>query len=402
MQLIPRRVRPDDTGAVAVIVALVLVPILLSMGALLVDLGHMYADRRQQQNAADAAALAVAADCANDFIATATCQAAAEYGTAQTFASGNGTNPGSHYAVGESSNVSNVCIAGIVTCPPPGGPNCTAPTSSNQYVQVLTKTGTPSGTSSLLPNVFERFLAGDKGTGQSVSACARAWYSPVGGTVAAVPVTFSDCEWQHDTAGGYAPPASLGPAGVYQGPPGSATAWPPATYERYLTLHSATTQQPAGCTGWQAGADGPGAFGWLDHPKDACKVFISITGSYGDKTGNGTPNICVDPLASLYATPQVIFLPIYSTDTGNGNNLTYTLSGFAAFVLTGYHLPGTGKPAPSWLTGLDCTTVLAATSTKSKAKDISCLSGFFTQKLVPAGAILGGQPRGAVGVHLLG
>jgi Flp pilus assembly protein TadG len=53
----------DDRGAVAVLVALMLVP-LLGCGAIAVDVASLYADEQQLGNAADAAALAVAADCA--------------------------------------------------------------------------------------------------------------------------------------------------------------------------------------------------------------------------------------------------------------------------------------------------------------------------------------------------
>ena len=53
----------DDRGAVLVWVALMLV-VLLGIGALVIDVGALYAERRQLQNGADAAALAVAADCA--------------------------------------------------------------------------------------------------------------------------------------------------------------------------------------------------------------------------------------------------------------------------------------------------------------------------------------------------
>lgn len=52
-----------DTGAVGVMVALLMVP-LLAFAALVVDIGADYLQKRQLQNAADAGALAVAQDCA--------------------------------------------------------------------------------------------------------------------------------------------------------------------------------------------------------------------------------------------------------------------------------------------------------------------------------------------------
>jgi Flp pilus assembly protein TadG len=53
----------DDRGAVAVLVVLLLVP-LLGCGAIAVDVASLYADEQQLRNGADAAALAVATDCA--------------------------------------------------------------------------------------------------------------------------------------------------------------------------------------------------------------------------------------------------------------------------------------------------------------------------------------------------
>ena len=42
-------------------------------------------------------------------------------------------------------------------------------------------------------------------------------------------------------------------------------------------------------------------------------------------------------------------VPVYISLTGTGANATYTLKGFAAFVVTGYHLPG--LTATDWVTG---------------------------------------------------
>lgn len=58
-----RRLRNDD-GASAIVVAIVLPVVLLGMAALTLDIGSMYVQKRQLQNGADAAALAVARDCA--------------------------------------------------------------------------------------------------------------------------------------------------------------------------------------------------------------------------------------------------------------------------------------------------------------------------------------------------
>ena len=54
----------NDTGAAAIIVALMMVPILVC-AALVIDVGAAYMRRTQLQTAADAGALAIAQDCAS-------------------------------------------------------------------------------------------------------------------------------------------------------------------------------------------------------------------------------------------------------------------------------------------------------------------------------------------------
>ena len=55
-------VRESDTGATIVFVAVILVA-LLAMSAFAIDFGRMWEERRQLQNGADAAAVAIAEDC---------------------------------------------------------------------------------------------------------------------------------------------------------------------------------------------------------------------------------------------------------------------------------------------------------------------------------------------------
>jgi hypothetical protein len=68
-----RRLTDSENGAVAVMTALLMV-VLLGMSAIVVDIGMLYAERSQLQSGADAAALAIAQDCAagecGDYVAT--------------------------------------------------------------------------------------------------------------------------------------------------------------------------------------------------------------------------------------------------------------------------------------------------------------------------------------------
>ena len=62
----PQSLKNDgERGAVSVVVALLLV-VLLSFGAIAVDVGMLYAERTQLRNGADAAALAMAQKCSRD------------------------------------------------------------------------------------------------------------------------------------------------------------------------------------------------------------------------------------------------------------------------------------------------------------------------------------------------
>jgi Flp pilus assembly pilin Flp len=85
-----QRLMKDERGAVAVIVALVMV-VLLGFAALAVDVSGMWAEKRQLQNAADAGALAVAQECAKSATPCTMAVAPAKRMTAQNYAGLNRT-----------------------------------------------------------------------------------------------------------------------------------------------------------------------------------------------------------------------------------------------------------------------------------------------------------------------
>jgi Flp pilus assembly protein TadG len=145
-----------ERGATAVIVALLLVPV-MGFAAIAVDVGALYAERARLQTAADAAALAVARNCAlgacGDMQATAQELVTANVGAADAAPPVLGSNPSS-----------------------------------------VTVTGN---------NPVEHWFApvlGHESTGVSATATV-AWGAPGGGT-AALPLIFSICEWQAQTGGG--------------------------------------------------------------------------------------------------------------------------------------------------------------------------------------------------------
>ncbi|MGY1605474.1 pilus assembly protein TadG-related protein [Geodermatophilus sp. SYSU D00815] len=154
-RLTARRLR-EERGAAAVVLALLMVPV-LGFTALAVDVGAVYAERARLQVAADAAALAVAQDCARgacgDMLATATALVAAN-------------NAGS-------------------TARPPV--LATAPTR-------VTVTGDEP-----VEHWFAPVIGIDE-TAVSASATV-AWGTP-GGGVAELPLVFSWCEFAAQTGGG--------------------------------------------------------------------------------------------------------------------------------------------------------------------------------------------------------
>jgi Flp pilus assembly protein TadG len=352
----------DERGGIAVIVAVLIgAGVLLGMAALTVDVGRIYQNRAELQNGADAGALAVAKSCVsgNCTLAAAT-QAATQYATANasTLTSGDAA-------------VDLVCgSGGLGACPGSSGAktDCpAAPPANTNYVDVHTSTLTPGGAT--LPRIFA-------GVGAHVKACAQAeWGAPK--TAQTVAFTISACEWDQATAQGvsFAPP-----------PPYPPNPLPAPSFDQVLKLHTTTTS--GSCPSEPAGADGPGAFGWTDDQTGTCLVDIT-NNTYSVNTGVSAGQTCQQALAAAQASRSLVFIPIYTSITGTGTGAVYTLKGFAAFVVTGYHLPG--FVASDWLNPAnDC-----------KGSD-KCINGYFTQGLIPSTGDVGGSDLGARIVKLTG
>ena len=213
-------------------------------------------------------------------------------------------------------------------------------------------------------------------TGTQVKACARASYGAPS-SADTIAVTESLCEWNAATSNG----TSYAPAPPYPPNPSSAV-------ERIIYLH--TTSKAGSCPAGPSGSDLPGGFGFLDDPSGTCQVVVSTSGTYGDDTGASVSKPCKDAISAAQSNKSVVYLPVYKSVTGTGTNGVYTLKGFAAFVVTGYSLPGFN--AKSWLTSkFPC------------SGSDKCISGFFTQGLIPNGGTIGSGPSpGATVVQLTG
>ena len=374
--------RSDDRGAVAVLVA-ILMTVLLGFGALVLDVGQIYAERRQLQNGADAAVLSLALDCPT---ASGCSTDLSVGGPAGTKVNQNDADPANNEA-----QVTEICGAtvpaqsSLLSCSTPPSPGAwpwdcrpVAPALSTNYVQVRTQTR--RNASNLVPPLLSRLLnPGYAGT--NVRACARASWGGPSGLATGISVTISSCEWNQATSNGtdFAPPPPY--------PPNPAT-----SYERVLKLHTTTTSTCPG--GGASGSDRPGAFGWLnDDPIADCSADVNMsTSTVGTDPGNNISQACRDAFDLATTSPYpIMYIPVYNSAVASGNNTTYAIRGFAAFVVTGANLPGYNKP--SWLYPSNP----AACSGNEK-----CIYGFFTQALVPTAGTIGGPSMGVTVIQMSG
>ncbi|MET4144216.1 pilus assembly protein TadG-related protein [Arthrobacter sp. UYCo732] len=152
--------RESERGAVAVIVALLLV-VLLGFGAMAIDFGMLSAQKVQLQNGADAAALAIAQDCAKR--GPTLCKAAAP-ATALEYAKAN-TN------------------SGMADAPAP-----TFPAAGTVEVTTSARDAKGAGMTLFLANIFGASRA-------DVVTTSKAMWGGPSGLTTAVPVAFSECQF---------------------------------------------------------------------------------------------------------------------------------------------------------------------------------------------------------------
>lgn len=276
----------DDKGAVTVFIAITIV-VLLGFAGLVVDVGAIYHERRQLQNGADAAALAVAEACARGE---------------------KGCTPGTAKALAKSYADANAAdghadIAGVDI-------DFTART-----VTVKTSTLNADRTTTLVPS-FASVVGFD---GSTIGATAVAQWGHASALFNFLPLIISWCELQE--AGGI-PSAEL-----------------------VIYFHSGNNQNP--CRG-PAGmdADGeefmPGGFSWLDTPKKACEDYMEAETWYNLEPGN-TPTPGCSPAYVASLTSKPIPLPIYDGIRDQGRGGEFHIHGFAYFQITGYNFGGQFK-----------------------------------------------------------
>ncbi|MGR6322741.1 pilus assembly protein TadG-related protein [Micromonospora soli] len=339
-----------DRGAVALTVGLLLsTGVLLGMAALVVDVGNLYVERGQLQNGADGGALRIGQLCATDPVGC------SRSGTDLTVVA----ESYAERSANDDAAAATVCGRGgpLSACPAWQDrlTDCVGPPpESVDYVEVQTSTRTGDG-STVLPPFFAQAVVGGY-QGAEVGACSRvAWGPPA--TANTLAMTISACDWNRYTGNG---------------------AFPPDVRSFPVYNEDASTTCPPG-SGSAGG--GPGGFRFLKDADDDCRTTSTIGDGRRANTGDSRPTSCRNkPLEDLVTAGRPILVPVFGEITGGGGNADYLVSGFAAFVITGWQLPGLDVPPTG---GSLCDA------------GESCVYGYFTEMVVPGGGAIGGPDLGA-------
>jgi hypothetical protein len=343
----------DERGAVAVIVLLCFT-LLFGIGAIVVDAGALYQEKRTLQNGADAAALAIAQQCGFG-----ACGDPA--GTAATYVDENADDG--------AGTVEELCGSGVtgasVCDDPPAVPDGAG------YVRVTALTEAEDDEeSNIVPPFFSRVF-GHAGT--SVRARSTVVWGGPSQLTSELPITISQCEYDSYTEDG-----------LHDPPP--YTSYP--TPEAVIYLHNTDETLAPPCDAGPSGADLPGGFGWLDTSTD-CTATSDTEGWFDDSTGVPPPNSC-DPSEMDDLVGEIVHIPIFdSTNDLNGANGEYHMSGFGSFYVTGYSIVGQYKVKSIVTDSYPC----SGSST--------CISGFFVQDDEPIEGEVGGPAMGVTVIDII-
>jgi hypothetical protein len=356
--------KPNDRGAVAALVSLLLASgVLLGMGAIVVDLGQLYAERQELQSGADASALSLAATCA---------QGSCDHSSASGFANSNASDG--------KTRVDNVCGngPGLSDCIDPVGnlSDCRgARPATGKYVEVHAITLTAAD-KTLFPPTFAGALMGSGYKGETVTSCARArWGSPKF-VLRALGLAISECALSQ----------ALGDPPAYSHPP---------PYSLFEPGEKLIRVRNGGC------GEGPGGMGnlaWLDKTQGCTKKVDSSTPTPGvpaddiDFSWETLGCTLAGALTASFDFHTVFILPVFSKGTKtNGHHADYTITGFAAFHFTSMGIPIAGisfwsqsSILPCWLKAFTW-----------------CVEGYFSRASVPGG-IGDGPDYGTQAVELNG
>ncbi|UOW00019.1 pilus assembly protein TadG-related protein [Agrococcus sp. SCSIO52902] len=297
----------SDRGAVAVWVAILMVPFLI-LAALAIDVGAANADRQRLQHGADAAALAIAQECALG-------DCAGSDATAQELADNNSPMGGDPTATVLELDV------------------------ENGWVEVQTESSRDFW--------FAPIIDRDSATMQATSAASWNQY-PTGG--AHLPLAISWCEIVH-WAGLDAGDVLRNGAGEVIGLsiPEEATDVVLFSKGNKTDFHACPSgTNPNGSNG----AAPPGGFGWLT-TSAPCSATTAVDGSYYSEPGR-SPTCDDAQLREMIGT--TVLVPIFDSVVGSGRSGAYRVFGYIAFTLEGYsnNKGEAGVRPPSCKSNDDC------------------------------------------------
>ena len=335
-----------DEGVVLVWVALMLV-VLVGMGALVIDIGALYVEKRELQNGADAAALAVAQDCVEG-----DCGSGGGAARAQQYADLNANDGASALDPATPCGVG----PGLSAC---SGSAPSGASGATGWVRVDTSTKTSDGgdeVSFLLAPVISSL------TGKTVTASATAAWGPLQ-AAATLPFTFSVCEFWNL---------------VDEVPEGED--FPENSVTVYSKAGGGPNNEivPACDSRAPSGGTVEGGFGWLDPSGGSCSVKLTVGATITGPGNPGNDNLLKkSPCSETLIQGKTVLLPLFGSVSGTGSNAIYTIAGFTGFTITGYRLSGS-----TWPSGFTCPQVPGGTG---GVGNLRCFQGEFTRYYSDAG-----------------
>jgi Flp pilus assembly protein TadG len=428
-----------ERGGVAALVAILLgTGVLIGMSALTLDVGSIWFERRQLQNSADAASMALAEQCA---VAAGNC--AKNSPVIATYSNlnvkdGSSSNDGAcgRFAVGYAASTAG---GPWTTCPSATDtsaenlakagslPEClplpswlTGTGATIPYVEVKVGTARTGTTASPLPGIFSRAVSGNENP--HVTSCARAAWGPPSGYTGSFPIAISVCEFVSYTGTdalngipGAAVGPPTGPYPGYGGPgqdawPDPYSGWPNKVQdELYVMTH---TTGGTHCT--FKGKDTDGGFGWLESGTN-CSTTVSTSNNvdYWAQigTGNNVPTDCKTVLDNYYGKPLLgpIFdcllrsgslptggiasLPTCTESGGGGGTTWYHILGFATFYLSGNKLTNSTAQNSKINNVMPCSPTSPTSATTPNpwtGQAGRCISGWFVSSTLTASSIAPG------------
>lgn len=318
----------EEEGAVAVTVAVASL-VLFALAAVSVDAGQLYQERRELQNGADAAALAVGLNCAD--ITDSGKLVACTESILDTCSGGPIADSllDEYAGLNANDSKSSACIVA------PADP------LTEKSLTVRTETVAASG-----QNFLTHWFAWafslinpdlDLSTTTVQAEATVAW--GIAGGATTVPVTISYCQWSEavpDVAD--LPSETMSVIPMLN--PGNGTV----------------------CTG-PAGQQTPGGFSWLDTDGSGeCQANVTAEGPSDGDTGMAAPSGCNDGFWES-KLGETVLIPIFSAVEDPGSNAKFYIEGFAAFRLAAYKFPSTNSTPPA-----NCGPGVAF-----------CLNGFFVE-----------------------